>query len=194
MKPCMFFDRDGTLIEERHYLSEPAQVALIPGAAEAVRMAAEAGYLAVVITNQSGVGRGMFPLEAVEAVHRRMTELLAEEGARLDGIYVCPHAPEDDCRCRKPRTGLVELAARELGIDLRRSWMIGDKAADLELAVNAGMRGVLVMTGYGESIALGEAGGGWLTVPDARAAVRQILGLASEGGRDGSGDPAPGAA
>lgn len=153
MKPCVFFDRDGTLIEERNYLSDPEQVALLPGAAEAVRRVREAGFLAVVLTNQSGVGRGYFRMEDVEAVHRRMEELLAAEGARLDAIYVCPHAPEEDCPCRKPRTGLVELAARELGIDLRRSWMIGDKSADIEMARNAGMRGVLVMTGYGAEAA-----------------------------------------
>lgn len=194
MKPCLFFDRDGTLIEERHYLSDPAQVALIPGAAEAVRMAREAGFLAVVLTNQSGVGRGYFPAEAVEAVHWRMEELLAEGGAKLDGIYVCPHAPEDDCPCRKPRTGLVEQAARELDIDLRRSWMIGDKAADIELASNAGMRGVLVMTGYGEASATESAGAVSFTVPDVRAAVRLILETASAGGPGESIDPGPGAA
>lgn len=157
MKPCIFFDRDGTLIEERHYLSDPAQVALVPGAAEAVRRAREAGFLAVVLTNQSGVGRGYFRMEDVEAVHRRMEELLAASGAELDAIYVCPHAPEEDCPCRKPRTGLVERAARDLEIDLSRSWMIGDKPADIELARNAGMRSVLVMTGYGAASA-SEAG------------------------------------
>lgn len=194
MKPCIFFDRDGTLIEERHYLSDPAQVALIPGAAEAVRLAREAGFLAVVLTNQSGVGRGYFPAEAVEAVHRRMEELLAEEGAKLDGIYLCPHAPEDDCPCRKPRTGLVEQAARDLEIDLRRSWMIGDKAADIELAANAGMRAVLVMTGYGASSAPQAAGAASFIVPDALAAVRRILGTAPDGGQDGSSISGQGAA
>ncbi len=168
MKPCIFFDRDGTLIEERHYLSDPAQVALIPGAAEAVRRAREAGFLAVVLTNQSGVGRGYFRMEDVEAVHRRMEALLAAAGAKLDAIYVCPHAPEQDCPCRKPRTGLVERAARELEIDLSRSWMIGDKPADIELARNAGMRSVLVMTGYGAASA-SEAGA------DAASKARDVL-------------------
>lgn len=175
MKPCIFFDRDGTLIEERNYLSDAEQVELIPGAADAVRLAREAGFLAVVLTNQSGVGRGYFPMEAVEAVHRRMKELLAEKGAVLDGIYVCPHAPEDGCSCRKPRTGLVGEAARELDIDLGRSWMIGDKAADIELAANAGMRGVLVMTGYGEASAPQAAGAVSFTAPDVQAAVRLIV-------------------
>lgn len=158
MRPCIFFDRDGTLIEERHYLADPAQVALIAGAAEAVRLARSSGFLAVVLTNQSGVGRGYFTLEDVRRVNGRMVELLAAEGAAVDGIYVCPHAPEDGCPCRKPGTGLVEQAARELDIDIGRSWMIGDKAADLELARNAGMRGVLVRTGYGAEA--GKAAGG----------------------------------
>lgn len=152
MKPCMFFDRDGTLIEERNYLSDPSQVALIPGAAEAVRLARQAGYLAVVLTNQSGVGRGYFTMAEVETVQRRLEELLAEEGARLDAIYVCPHAPGDGCACRKPLPGLAVQAAGDLGIDLSASWMIGDKAADLELAAAAGMRGALVLTGYGASV------------------------------------------
>lgn len=182
MKPCIFFDRDGTLMEERHYLSDPSQVALIPGAAEAVRTAREAGFLTVVLTNQSGVGRGYFTMKDVKAVNRRLEELLAKEGARLDGIYVCPHAPEDNCPCRKPRTGLVEQAARELDMDLARSWMIGDKAADIELAANAGMRAVLVLTGYGEASAAEAAEGASLTAPDVRAAVRLILEAAAGGG------------
>jgi histidinol-phosphate phosphatase family protein len=174
MKPCVFFDRDGTLIEERNYLSDPEQVVLLPGAAEAVRRAREAGFLAVVLTNQSGVGRGYFRMEDVEAVHRRMEELLAAEGAHLDAIYVCPHAPEEDCLCRKPRTGLVELAARELGIDLPRSWMIGDKAADIEMARNAGMRGALVMTGYGaEAAAAGQSAE--IIATGVKEAVERIL-------------------
>ncbi len=189
MKPCIFFDRDGTLIEERHYLSEPAQVKLIPGAAEAVRLAREAGFLTVVLTNQSGVGRGYFPAEAVEAVHRRMEGLLAKEGATLDRIYVCPHAPEDNCPCRKPRTGLVEQAARDLDVDLHRSWMVGDKPADIELAANAGMRGVLVMTGYGEGSAPEGAGAASFTASDVRAAVRMILAGAAPGRLGGPGAP-----
>lgn len=175
MKRCIFFDRDGTLIEERNYLSDPGQVVLIPGAAEAVRLARGAGYLAVVLTNQSGVGRGYFTLEDVERVNARMGELLGREGARIDGIYVCPHAPEDGCDCRKPRTGLVERAVRELGIDVGASWVVGDKATDLELARNAGMRGVLVRTGYGSEAAAQPSGGDGLTAADVLEAVRRIV-------------------
>lgn len=174
MKPCIFFDRDGTLIEERNYLADPAGVALIPGAAEAVRLARANGYLAVVLTNQSGVGRGYFTLDDVRRVNARMLELLAAEGADIDGIYVCPHAPEEGCSCRKPQTGLVEQAARELGIDVPRSWMIGDKTADLELARNAGMRGVLVRTGYGVEAGEAAAGLALFTADGVLEAVRRI--------------------
>ncbi|MCS7044216.1 MAG: HAD family hydrolase [Bryobacteraceae bacterium] len=181
MKPCLFFDRDGTLIEERNYLSDPAGVALIPGAAEALRLARENGYLAVVLTNQSGVGRGYFTLDDVHRVNGRMLELLAAGGAAVDGIFVCPHAPEDGCGCRKPRTGLVEEARRKLDLDLRRSWMIGDKAADLELARNAGMRGVLVLTGYGAGAAAESAGLAEFVAPGVLEAVQRILGAEGKG-------------
>lgn len=177
MKACIFFDRDGTLIEERNYLSDPAQVCLIPGAPTAVRLAREAGYFAVVLTNQSGVGRGFFTMDQVEEVHRRLEELLATECARLDAIYVCPHAPEDGCACRKPRPGLVQQAARDLDIWLAASWMIGDKAADLELAEAAGMRAVLVKTGYGSEVTPEAARLAALTAPNVLDAVRAILAL-----------------
>lgn len=175
MKPCLFIDRDGTLIEERNYLSDPEQVALIPGAAEAVRKAREAGWLVVVLTNQSGVGRGYFTLEDVARVNRRVEEMLAQEGAGLDGIFVCPHSPEEDCPCRKPRPGLVEAAARQLPVDLRRSWMVGDKPADLELARNAGLRGALVRTGYGKAAAAQSAEMAEFVAADLGEAVRRIL-------------------
>jgi histidinol-phosphate phosphatase family protein len=175
LKPCLFVDRDGTLIEERNYLSDPEQVALIPGAAEAVRRAREAGWLVVVLTNQSGVGRGYFSLSDVERVNRRVEELLAREGAALDGIYVCPHAPEEGCPCRKPRPGLVEAAARQLPVDLRRSWMVGDKPADVELARNAGLRGALVRTGYGAEAAAESAEQAEFVAANLGEAVRRIL-------------------
>ncbi len=179
MKPCLFIDRDGTLIEERNYLSDPEQVALIPGAAEAVRRAREAGWLVVVLTNQSGVGRGYFTLEDVAGVNRRVEEMLAQEGAGLDGIFVCPHSPEEDCPCRKPRPGLVEAAARQLPADLRRSWMVGDKPADLELARNAGLRGALVLTGYGATASAEAHGTAEFVAADLGEAVRRILGAES---------------
>lgn len=189
MKPCIFFDRDGTLIEERHYLSDPSQVALIAGAAEAVRLARQAGYLAVVLTNQSGVGRGYFTMKDVEAVHRRMMDLFAADGAFFDAIYVCPHAPGDNCPCRKPRAGLVELAARELQIDLPRSWMIGDKAADIELAKNARLRAARVLTGYGQAGAAQAGSLPAIMAKDVLGAVSRILAAEQQSRRS----PPPGA-
>lgn len=152
MRPFAIFDRDGTLIAEKSYLSDPAGVELLPGAAAAIERVALAGYGVIVITNQSGVGRGYFRMEDVARVNARMLELLGEAAARIERIYICPHAPEVDCECRKPRTGLLDQAAWELGLDATRSVVIGDKAADVELARRAGAAAVLVTTGYGAEV------------------------------------------
>ena len=157
--PAVFLDRDGTLIREEHYLSRPEQVSLLPGAAAAVRTLNEAGMPVVVVTNQAGVARGIFPESRIAEVHARLADLLAVEGARVDAFYHCPHHPSAnidayrcDCECRKPRPGLLRTAARELGLDLSRSWMVGDKRSDLEAGAAAGCRTVLVRTGYGAEV------------------------------------------
>ena len=149
MRGFVFLDRDGTLIVEKNYLSDPDQVELIEGAAGAIRRLRESGYGVVVLTNQSGLGRGYFTAERVEAVHARLRELLAREGAQLDGIYLCPHTPDDACECRKPALGLVERAAREHEVDRQRSFIIGDKRCDIECGKHAGIVSILVRTGYG---------------------------------------------
>lgn len=155
MRPYVILDRDGTLIAEKSYLGDPGGVELLSGASEAVERFAKLGYGVIVVTNQSGVGRGYFGMEDVERVNARMLELLGDAAQYLERIYICPHAPEDGCGCRKPHTGLVEQAARELGLDASRSVVIGDKAADVELARNAGAAAVLVTTGYGAEAARG---------------------------------------
>jgi histidinol-phosphate phosphatase family protein len=142
-------DRDGTIIEERDYLSHPEQVALLPGAGAALRDLHRMGFGLAIVTNQSGVGRGFFDLDGVNLVHQRLERLLAEEGVRLDGLYVCPHVPEDDCACRKPRLGLIQQASAELGFDLLGSIVIGDKPCDIDMGRIAGATTVLVRTGYG---------------------------------------------
>lgn len=142
-------DRDGTIIEEREYLSDPDQVTLIPGAAAALRQFQQMGFGLAVITNQSGVGRGYFDLEQVKLVHERLERLLASEGVRLDGFYVCPHTPDDACACRKPSTGLMQQASSELGFSLQESIVIGDKACDIDMGRMAGATTFLVRTGYG---------------------------------------------
>jgi len=147
----LFLDRDGTLIELEPYLCDPQRVRLIPGAAGALRRAREAGYRLVVASNQSGVARGLYGDEAVRAVEARVRELLETEGVTVDGFYHCPHHPEHTgrCQCRKPAPGMLLLAARELGLDLDRSFMVGDTPADLQAGAAAGCRSLLVRTGYG---------------------------------------------
>jgi D-glycero-D-manno-heptose 1,7-bisphosphate phosphatase len=173
MRPFVILDRDGTLIEEKNYLADPGGVELLSGAAEAVERFGEMGYGVIVVTNQSGVGRGYFEMEDVERVNARMLELLGEAGKRVERIYICPHAPEEGCGCRKPRTGLVEQAARELGLDASRSVVIGDKAADVELARNAGASAVLVTTGYGAEAARGGVAADYVAA-DLKAAAEWV--------------------
>lgn len=152
-KPFVLLDRDGTIIVERHYLSDPAQVELIPGAAQGLWEMQKMGLGLVAITNQSGIGRGYFSLARLTEIHQRMCQLLAVEGVDLDRIYYCPHRPEDNCLCRKPLTGMVQLAAKELGFDPQHSFVIGDKPCDIELGQRVGATTFLVRTGYGAAIA-----------------------------------------
>ena len=135
--PALFLDRDDTLMVNCPYLCEPSKVALFSGATEGLRAFREAGWRLIVLSNQSGLGRGYFTREQLSAVTNRMVELLAAGGVVLDAIYYCPHAPDENCNCRKPRTGLIEAACRDFAIDLAKSWMVGDKAADMEVAKNA---------------------------------------------------------
>lgn len=146
---AVFFDRDGTLIKDVPYLKDPGEVVLIPGAAEAIKRLNTADIKAVIITNQSGVGRGFYSDTDVRDVNNRLGELLRLEGARLDGIYYCPHRPDEACQCRKPSGGLVITAAEELSIDIHGSYVVGDKVSDMELAARVGAKGVLVLTGMG---------------------------------------------
>ena len=171
-------DRDGTIIEERHYLSDPNGVKLLPGAAAALRELHEMGFGIVVITNQSGVGRRFFDRDQLQRVHQRFEQLLTAEGVRLDGLYVCPHAPEDDCRCRKPKLGLLEKAAEELGFALSDSIVIGDKVSDIEMGRSAGALTFLVRTGHGAE--LESAAAADHVVDDLAMAAESLRGLASK--------------
>jgi histidinol-phosphate phosphatase family protein len=145
----VILDRDGTVIEEREYLSQPEQVALIPGVGAALRKLRQMGFGLVMITNQSGIGRGYFDQGQLGLVHQRLAQLLQQESVKLDGIYVCPHTPDDVCACRKPGTGLMEKAAKELDFDLEGSIVIGDKDCDIDMGRRAGAMTFLVRTGYG---------------------------------------------
>jgi D-glycero-D-manno-heptose 1,7-bisphosphate phosphatase len=146
-------DRDGTIIVDRHYLSDPAQVELLPGAAEGLRRLQDLGFGLVVVTNQSGIGRGYFDEAQLTRIHERMAALLAAEQVRLDGIYVCPHRPEAQCSCRKPEPGLVFSAAVELNFEPSESLVIGDKSSDIVLGQRIGATTILVRTGYGTQTA-----------------------------------------
>ena len=150
LRPAVFLDRDGTITEEVGYLNHISRFRMLSGVAVAIRRLHEAQMPVVVVTNQSGVGRGYFPESLVREVHERMISELAAEGARLDGVYYCPHVGADECQCRKPRTGMLERAAAELRLDLKKSFVVGDRGGDVELARRAGSRSIFVRTGFGE--------------------------------------------
>ena len=157
MRPAVFLDRDGTINEQMGYINHISRFAMLPRAAAAIRVLNDNDVPVVVITNQSGLARGYFPDTLLDAVHDKMNHLLAKEGAHVDGIYVCPHHPEAKqeqyritCECRKPKTGLLITAAQELGIDLSRSYVVGDRWSDLQTAANCQATGILVLTGYGK--------------------------------------------
>ena len=144
IRPAIFIDRDGTLIYNVPYLSDPQKVVLTPGAGPTLAALAKAGFLIILVTNQSGIGRGFFTIRELDAVHERMKELLNSSGVVLDGIDYCPHAPDQDCNCRKPKTGMLEQACKEHQIDLARSFMVGDSRQDIEMGKTFGLRTVQV--------------------------------------------------
>jgi D-glycero-D-manno-heptose 1,7-bisphosphate phosphatase len=188
MKPAVFADRDGTLCEEVNYLGDPDKLVMLPGAAKGVAMLNAAGIAVVVVTNQSGVARGYFSENDVVHVNDKLIELLAIEGARVDGVYYCPHHEEKGlppynvkCDCRKPAPGLILKAARELNLDLSHSFVAGDKMSDIGAAPRAGcVGGVLVETGYGGSEPVSVAADAFEikpihTAPDFHSAAKWII-------------------
>ena len=150
LRPAVFIDRDGTLAEEMGYLNHVSRFRMFSFAAEAIRKLNEARIPAIVVTNQSGVARGYFPESLVREINEMMLRQIEKAGAHLDGVYYCPHSSTDGCDCRKPRTGLLKLAAKEHRLDLSRSYVVGDRYSDVELAQRAGAKSVMVRTGYGE--------------------------------------------
>ena len=145
-RPAVFLDRDGTLIRDAHYIGSPDRVQLLPGAADAIRRLNAASIPAIVVTNQSGVARGYFTATDYRRVEQRLDELLGEAGAHIDATYMCPHHPDftGPCECRKPATLLFRQASQALGLDLARSWYVGDKLRDVVPASELGGRGVLI--------------------------------------------------
>ncbi len=184
MRPAVFLDRDGTLNREVGYIGDPDALVLLPGVPGALARLAAAGFALVVVTNQSAIGRGVYSREQVDAVHARLKAELEAEGVRLAGIFVCPHAPDDACDCRKPRPGLFLQARDSLGLDLAKSWMVGDTVKDMAAARAADVRPLYVTTGWGErdfpaALAAGLAASD--VVPDLAAAAARILALSASG-------------
>ena len=184
LRPCVLLDRDGTLVIDPGYLRDPCRLRLVPGAGAAVARLAAAGYAIVLVTNQAGISRGRLGWDDYFRVSAAMEALLAEDRARVEAIYLCPHAPELDgpCPCRKPALGLHQQAERDLALDLRRSWFVGDRLSDLLPALALGGRGLLVRTGHGADEAGAAAAAGFESVPDVRAAAERILAAGSAAG------------
>ncbi len=154
---AVFLDRDGTINEEVGYVNHLERFKLLPKTGEAIRLLNRNGIKVVVVTNQAGVARGYFPEPLIHLIHGKMKDNLGEEGAHLDGIYYCPHHPDvgeppyrQKCRCRKPETGMIEKAVKDLGIECSKSYMIGDRGADIEFGRRIGTKTILVLTGYGK--------------------------------------------
>jgi D-glycero-D-manno-heptose 1,7-bisphosphate phosphatase len=155
-KPAVFIDRDGTINEQMGYINHISRFVLLPGTAEALKILNRHGFLVIVISNQSGVARGYFPIDFVEKIHSYMKDLLQKKGAVIDEIYFCPHYEEGvvpefsiACACRKPRTGLIEMARENFDIDMANSYVVGDSFSDIDMAHRSNLKGVLVTTGYG---------------------------------------------
>jgi D-glycero-D-manno-heptose 1,7-bisphosphate phosphatase len=146
---AVFLDRDGTICEDVNYLSRAEDLRIFPFAAEAIKLLNSSNFLVILITNQSGIARGYFDENALREIHEKLVSELASQGAMLDRIYFCPHNTGDNCNCRKPKTGMIELANEDFPIDLEMSWTIGDKVIDVELGFNTGTKTALVLTGYG---------------------------------------------
>jgi D-glycero-D-manno-heptose 1,7-bisphosphate phosphatase len=147
LRPAVFLDRDGTIIDETGYLADPSGISFYPGVPEALKKLQDKGYLLVVITNQSGVGRGFFDEETALAVNLAMMRMLGEKGVDLAAVYYCPHHPEDNCLCRKPDLLMVQRALGDLRIDKSHSWVVGDIDKDVQTGIKAGLRPILVETG-----------------------------------------------
>ncbi|MDR3330873.1 MAG: HAD family hydrolase [Endomicrobium sp.] len=149
-KPAVFLDRDGTLIFNRNYLSSPKQVKLYTFVAESINKLRVAGFKIIVVTNQSGVSRGMFTESILKRINKKFIFLLKKSGARIDAIYCCMHIDSDGCNCRKPKIGMVLQGAKEFDIDLKKSYTVGDSIRDYLLGFNMSGKGILVLTGHGK--------------------------------------------
>jgi D-glycero-D-manno-heptose 1,7-bisphosphate phosphatase len=177
-RPAVFLDRDGTMVHDAGYLGRLDDLRWYPWTIDAIRLLNRAGFLVFVVTNQGGIGLGLFTAAFVDTLHAAMADVLGAGGAHVDGWFYCPHHPQsespvlrEDCLCRKPGPGLVRQAEAAFTLDLARSFVVGDKMSDVELGTGVGARGILVRTGYGEAIAQ-ERGG---TVPEAAFVAADLM-------------------
>lgn len=170
--PAAFIDRDGTLIEEVNYLSRVEDLRLFPFTAEAIQLLKDNGFLVIVITNQSGIDRGMFEESVMHDIHAKIQSELNET---IDAFYFCPHLPADGCLCRKPNPGMIKDACTDFAIDQENSWIIGDKAIDAETGFGAKIKTALVLTGYGQNELEKLSGKPDLIAADLLEAVRKIV-------------------
>ena len=177
-RKAIFLDRDGVINEDSGWIASPDELKMYPFAAQAIARANEAGFLVIVITNQSVIARELCTVDDVERIHAKMAEELAGQGARLDAILFCPHHPDygegELCGCRKPKAGLVDQAVREFGIEPAASYMIGDKTSDIQTGINAGMHTILVRTGKGGKDGLFRVKAEWVE-DNLLGAVKRIL-------------------
>jgi heptosyltransferase-2 len=159
-RPAVFVDRDGTLNQDNGYVTSPEHLVLFPGVSEAIARLNQLGVMVIIVTNQSAIGRGMMTLEKLETIHARLAALIRPFGARIDGIFSCPHHPQDGCECRKPNRGLIDQAVDRFALDLSHCYLVGDKRSDIEVAQKVEVPGVLVMTSpYGaEAVIARDAG------------------------------------
>ncbi|MDM7923061.1 MAG: HAD family hydrolase [Pyrinomonadaceae bacterium] len=172
LRKAAFIDRDGTLLEEVNFLSRVEDMRIFPYTSEALEALKQNGFLVIVVTNQSGIGRGIYTEDDMHSIHRAMESSLPE---LIDNFHFCPHLPDAGCTCRKPNTGMIELAKEKFAIDMERSWMIGDKLLDIETGFNAGTRTALVKTGYGAGSAENLVRRPDIVADDLLEAVRQII-------------------
>ena len=172
----IILDRDGVINEDSvNYIKSPDEWKPLPGSIEAIADLTRAGFAIFVVSNQSGVGRGLFTLDDLDAIHKKMNDAISAAGGKLAGIYYCPHRPEEDCNCRKPGTGLLARIIGDFDVSLAGVPLVGDKVADLELARRVNARPILVLTGYGDSAAAQAAEAGVEIFADLSAASRALI-------------------
>jgi D-glycero-D-manno-heptose 1,7-bisphosphate phosphatase len=187
MFPAIILDRDGVIIENReNYVRSWADVEIYPQALQALVDASHSAFKIVIITNQAGVGKGIIPLQTATEINQQLVQIIKKVGGRVDGLYMCPHTPQDQCECRKPRPGMILQAERELSLDLSRSWMIGDALSDLQAGRAAGVGQLaLVRTGRGAhhaQLAENTSLGPFQLYADLNDAMQHLLNLPSYGG------------